>query len=235
MEIAAYVFTGICSLFALVKAYYSANKQYYKELSFKTLASLAFIATGIFALLSNRAAIGVYGLFILLGGVLGVMGDLFLGVDSLFGDAKEAFFVRVWGVVCFLLGHVSYAVAMLTAFEFKLYLIPVIFVMPVIYVIVGLTKTKIFDNKAQGSFMTLYFASLGLGVTAAINAAIVTGGSAISVMMLLASVLFVISDSVLGFTAFSNKRVIPTSVKAWVVPVTYYAAQLLYMTTMLVF
>ena len=95
MEIAAYVFTGICSLFALVKAYYSANKQYYKELSFKTLASLAFIATGIFALLSNRAAIGVYGLFILLGGVLGVMGDLFLGVDSLFGDAKEAFFVRV--------------------------------------------------------------------------------------------------------------------------------------------
>ena len=218
MEIAAYVFTGICSLFALVKAYYSANKQYYKELSFKTLASLAFIAVGIFALLSNRAAIGVYGLFILLGGVLGVMGDLFLGVDSLFGDAKEAFFVRVWGVVCFLLGHVSYAVAMLTAFEFELYLIPVI----------------LFDNKAQGSFMTLYFASLGLGVTAAINAAIVTGGAVISVLMLLASVLFVISDSVLGFTAFSNKRVIPTSVKAWVVPVTYYAAQLLYMMTMLV-
>lgn len=46
MEIAAYVFTGICSLFALVKAYYSANKQYYKELSFKTLAICAIVYTG---------------------------------------------------------------------------------------------------------------------------------------------------------------------------------------------
>ncbi len=234
METAAYVFTGICSLFALIKAYYSANKQYYKELSFKTLASLAFVAVGIFSLLSNRAAIGVYGLFILLGGVLGVMGDLFLGVDSLFKDTKEAVFVHAWGVVCFLLGHISYAIAMLTAFELNLYLIPVIFIMPVAYIIVGVTKTKIFQNKFQGAFMTVYFASLGLGVTAAINAAIVTSGGIVSVLMLCASVLFVISDCVLGFTAFSNKRVIPTSVKAWVVPVTYYAAQLLYMLTMVV-
>ncbi len=233
MEIAAYVFTGICSLFALIKAYYSANKQYYKELSFKTLASLAFIAVGIFALLANEAAIGVYGLFILLGGVLGVMGDLFLGVDSLFKDSKEATFVHAWGVVCFLLGHISYAVAMLTAFEFKLYLIPVIFIMPIAYIAVGVTKTNIFQNKVQGGFMTIYFASLGLGVTAGINAMIVSNASPASIMMLCAAVLFVISDCVLGFTAFSNKRVIPTSVKAWVVPITYYAAQLLYMLTML--
>lgn len=233
MEIAAYVFTGICSLFALMKSYYSANKQYYKELSFKTLASLAFVAVGIFALLANDKAVGVYGLFVLLGGVLGVMGDLFLGVDSLFKDTKEAAFVHAWGVVCFLLGHISYAVAMLTAFEFKPCLILVIFIMPALYVAVGVTKTKIFQNKLQGAFMTIYFASLGLGVAAAINAMIVSAAGTASIMMLCASLLFVVSDCVLGFTAFSNKRVIPTSVKAWVVPVTYYAAQLLYMLTML--
>ena len=90
-------------------------------------------------------------------------------------------------------------------------------------------------NYLEGRILQGNDDTIGLHFDAAINAAIVTGGSAISVMMLLASVLFVISDSVLGFTAFSNKRVIPTSVKAWVVPVTYYAAQLLYMMTMLVF
>ena len=81
--------------------------------------------------------------------------------------------------------------------------------------------------------MTVYFAALGWGVTAGINAVIVASGSAVSIMLLVAAVLFVVSDCVLGFTAFSNKRVIPTSVKAWVVPITYYAAQLLYMTTMI--
>lgn len=199
----------------------------------KTMASLAFIAVGIFSLLSNESAIGVYGLFILVGGVLGLVGDLFLGVDSLFKDTKEASFVHAWGVVCFLLGHVAYAIAMLTRFEFKLWLIPVVFIMPLCYVVVGLTKTKIFQNKFNGIFMTVYFAALGLGVTAGINAVIVSSGSAVSIMLLVAAVLFVVSDCVLGFTAFSNKRVIPTSVKAWVVPITYYAAQLLYMTTMI--
>lgn len=216
-----------------MKAYYGANRQYYKELSLKTMASLAFIAVGIFSLLSNESAIGVYGLFILVGGVLGLVGDLFLGVDSLFKDTKEASFVHAWGVVCFLLGHVAYAIAMLTRFEFKLWLIPVVFIMPLCYVVVGLTKTKIFQNKFNGIFMTVYFAALGLGVTAGINAVIVSSGSAVSIMLLVAAVLFVVSDCVLGFTAFSNKRVIPTSVKAWVVPITYYAAQLLYMTTMI--
>lgn len=234
METAAYIFTGFCGLFALMKAYYSANKQCYKELSLKTMASLAFIGAGIFALLSNQRAMGVYGLFILVGGVLGLVGDLFLGVDGLFKDTKEAAFVHAWGVICFLLGHIAYAVAMLTQFEFKLYLIPVILIMPLSYIVVGLTKTKIFANKFNGIFMTVYFAALGLGVTAGISAAIVSGGSPISIMLLIAAVLFVISDCVLGFTAFSNKRVIPTSVKAWVVPVTYYAAQLLYMLTMMI-
>ena len=233
METAAYIFSGVCALFALMKAYYGANRQYYKELSLKTMASLAFIAVGIFSLLSNESAIGVYGLFILVGGVLGLVGDLFLGVDSLFKDTKEASFVHAWGVVCFLLGHVAYSIAMLTRFEFKLWLIPVVFIMPLCYVVAGLTKTKIFQNKFNGIFMTVYFAALGLGVTAGINAVIVSSGSAVSIMLLVAAVLFVVSDCVLGFTAFSNKRVIPTSVKAWVVPITYYAAQLLYMTTMI--
>ena len=180
METAAYIFSGVCALFALMKAYYGANRQYYKELSLKTMASLAFIAVGIFSLLSNESAIGVYGLFILVGGVLGLVGDLFLGVDSLFKDTKEASFVHAWGVVCFLLGHVAYAIAMLTRFEFKLWLIPVVFIMPLCYVVVGLTKTKIFQNKFNGIFMTVYFAALGLGVTAGINAVIVSAGSAVS-------------------------------------------------------
>lgn len=230
----AYVLCGLCMLFALLKAYYGANGQHFKEVSFKTLASVTFIALGVFALIYNAEPnIALYGGFVMLGGVLGLAGDIFLGVDALFKDTKEVKFVHVWGVVCFFLGHVSYMVAVLSYCDFIYWLIPFMFILPLIYIVVGITKTKIFDNKAEGSFMTLYFAALNIGIVGAINAVVQTGGNVASVLILVASSLFAFSDIMLGIAAFSNKIVLSRSASSYIVTLTYYPAQILYMLSIL--
>jgi uncharacterized membrane protein YhhN len=70
----------------------------------KVVASLAFLAVGIYA-----RQPGAYGTWIVVGLALGVVGDI-----ALLGDGKRAFLA---GLGAFLFGHLAYVVAMASVFS----------------------------------------------------------------------------------------------------------------------
>ena len=226
--VAAYVLAAFCMVFAFFKAFFGAKEQYYKEIACKSIASVLFVAVGILAC-AKAGGNKPYGWLMLGGAVLGLIGDLFLGVDDITESKQSKDFVSYLGVIFFFLGHVSYICAFSMLDNHVPWIIAFAVILPIAYVLVGKKFTRVFDNKARGIFMIIYFLALGANVALAISHAAAMGGGVMPALMIAGSVLFALSDSLLGISSFAKGNFLPKSVSGYAVILTYYPAQLLLM------
>ena len=241
--IVLFVLISLVLAAAYTRLTYMASPQV--KLLSKTLASLSFVVLGL--LCASFVGKTAYGTLVCLGLIFGALGDALLEMTECRPDRKNGFFLA--GIAAFLLGHLMYIPAFLTAVharvsQFVLGLI-LLFTLRgeaisfVGFVLIGLalicwsisSKVILLAKIWHADFplgrsqwpVYLYGAIVALMAGCAICSAFISA-SVRSVLMLLGGALFLISDTFLLIRLFSPYK------KWWfgmVVLATYYPAQIL--------
>ena len=79
---------------------YSVN-----NLIFKSVSSLCYLLTAVFALISNSQA-HTYGSLVIMGGALGLVGDILLDLKGIYKSEEKVYLKG--GFIFFLIGHIFY-------------------------------------------------------------------------------------------------------------------------------
>lgn len=213
--IVLFVLISLVLAAAYTRLTYMASPQV--KLLSKTLASLSFVVLGL--LCASFVGKTAYGTLVCLGLIFGALGDALLEMTECRPDRKNGFFLA--GIAAFLLGHLMYIPAFLTAvharvsqFVLGLILFGVLFALQF--------PLKLRLGRAQWP-VYLYGAIVALMAGCAICSAFISA-SVRSALMLLGGALFLISDTFLLIRLFSPYK------KWWfgtVVLATYYPAQIL--------
>lgn len=226
MEALLGILMAICLIMGILKSY-CRNKDYLEyELLFKTCGSLSFVCLGILSFYLSGTDNIQYALAVIIALVLGLLGDVFLCLYDILVIPKRKDFVQYVGVTFFFLGHICYMFNFLSLAPLKLYLIPFVVIMPIIYLILAGTK-KVQTNNLQNVFLTIYFLALNLILLAAINLVIVREDTVFPVLVLIASVLFISSDIVLGLSWFAPSAKLHKNYDFYII-LSYFAAQCMY-------
>lgn len=226
MEVLLGVLMAVCLVMGVLKSY-CRNKEYLEyELLFKTCGSLSFVCLGILAFYISGTDNMQYALAVIIALVLGLLGDIFLCLHDMLVIPKRKDFVQYVGVTFFFLGHICYMFNFLSLAPLKLYLIPFVVIMPVIYLVLALTK-KVKTNTLQNVFLTIYFLALNLILLSSINLIIVREDNVFPILVLIASTLFISSDIVLGLSWFAPSAKLHKNYDFYII-LSYFAAQCIY-------
>ena len=221
------VLTGICLIFCIFKAYFANKKSHVIELILKTTASLLFVTIGLVSLIDR--GFSEYGAIVVFAAVLGLVGDIFLSLKRITNRSEKPTTAEklpsYFGILMFFMGHIVYAINMCSFTKFNYALTPVVFILPICFIIVSLTK--IFSTtKAETIFLVFYYLAINIEIIGAVNI-LLAGYTTLGIINLIAALLFFISDSILGFRDHSALK-INKNVANYAVMLTYYAAQCLY-------
>ncbi|MDE7215845.1 MAG: lysoplasmalogenase, partial [Clostridia bacterium] len=206
MEAILYVLVAICLVLGVIKAHAGSKGNRDFELLAKTCGALTFVCLGILAFfLSKPSSENMsYGLAIIVALILGMLGDIFLCLDNSNAHPDRKNLIQTIGVVFFFLGHICYMFNMLTLQPLKLYLLPTLAIFPLIYIILA-AKKVLTASLAQNVMLTIYFLALNTILVSSINLVIIDGATAFTILLLVASALFISSDIVLGLSWFAPK------------------------------
>lgn len=192
----------------------------------KTVTSMCFILTGLFAFVSNDACPKIVGALVAAAGVWGLLGDIALDLKYVFKKYEGSYLTA--GFSSFLVGHIFYCFAMVFAFGFEK--LPVIIgavacllVFGFVFISEPILKCKYGNYKMIAA---LYMAVLSFTVGLSVGYAIVTDFSVAAIIMAVGFTLFILSDLVLAGIYFSiddKKRVSRPSII--INHILYYAAQ----------
>ena len=223
MEAVLYVLVAICFIFGVIKARAGSKGDRDFELIAKTVGALTFVCIGILAFfLSKPSSENMrYGLAVIVALILGMLGDIFLCLYDSNAHAERKNLIQTVGVVFFFLGHICYMFNMLSLQPLKPYLLPTLLIFPLIYIILA-AKKVLTASFAQNIMLTIYFLALNTILVSSINLIIISGATAFTILLLVASVLFISSDIVLGLSWFAPKA------KLHKKPRLLYYTQLLY-------
>ena len=187
----------------------------------KGLASFSFILIFVYAVLDQDVPrLTMISLFILLGLVSGLLGDLFLALRTL-REKEENYQIINSGILCFSVGHIFYLAALLMLSNIHYLAFIVSFVMTLI-VVVG-SKVLKFDMKISKYPSYFYSILIFLMIGQALGYYL-WFSSTFGLMILIGAILFGISDLILAPIYFKNdqrKFVIVLNLS------TYYLAQIL--------
>ena len=228
MEVILYILVAVCLIFGVIKAHSRSKGNFDFELLAKTCGALTFVCLGILAFyLSKPTSENMsYGLAVIVALVLGMLGDIFLCLDDTNEHPNRKNLIQAIGVLFFFLGHICYMINMLTLEPLKLYLLPTLLIFPIIYVILA-AKKVLTAGLAQNILLTIYFLALNLILTSSINLVIINGATAFTMLLLVASVLFISSDIVLGLSWFAPKAKLHKHHDYYII-LSYFTAQCLF-------
>ena len=227
MRVVMYLFVGACLILGVFKSYSRNKGNYDVELIAKTCGALSFVIVGFIAsYTSNHTGEGrLYSFAVLLGLILGMLGDIFLCLNGSNENPKRKGVLTFVGVAFFFLGHVCYMVNFLTLEPFKLYLLPTLLILPIAYII--LACKVLTSSTVQNIFLAIYYLALNLILSSSINLMIVRGVNAFTLLNLIGCVLFISSDSVLGLSWFAPSIKLPKSHDYYIM-LSYFGAQCLF-------
>jgi len=197
--------TLICALACMVLV--AAEYKHWKivRVIAKTIASLAFVVLGTLTLASCEPPIGAWGeyqLYVIVGLVLGMVGDL-----ALLGKSEGAFLI---GLVAFLLGHIAYIVGFAQLAPPREWLD----VRALIPIAVGGTALRMLWTKLGSMRVPViaYVIAIVTMVAAALAAARSPGVPHDNrVLLLVGAALFFVSDLAVARDKFGEKKAPPSS------------------------
>lgn len=203
--------------------FFRANGANIKNLFFKTASSLCYLLTMAFAFIESPE-FPVYGAFLMMGGALGLCGDIALDLKCIYHqDANE--YLKA-GFLFFLIGHIFYNAAVIWHVRFKWW-----WVLICLAISVGVASATVFSANIMkvhyGKYRKVVFAYtvfLSLTAITSILAAFVTHEKSM-IIMAAGAVSFLLSDAVLNFTYFGRNWDKP--IHLFVNHLLYYAAQYL--------
>lgn len=187
-----------------------------KALFLKTISAVLFILSS-FVALSIKPENYYYGVFIVIGLVFGMLGDIWLDLKFVHRDFDEPYTFA--GMISFLIGHIFYVVGILAAYpEYIGWQIALaIFSAVSVTLVVRLASRKMEFNYGKFSLLTLIYSIVTmLTVTFALNAVnafgwlpILAGAPMPEIMpkllcMNMGTVMFALSDLVLSFVFFKK-------------------------------
>ena len=173
-----------------------------KNLFWKMASSLCFLLTGVFAVIA-KPDIAPYGVLIIMGGILGLCGDVTLDLKYIYPNDSHPYLNS--GFIFFAIGHIFYSGAMIVYYQLEwlwvLACVAVAFVIAVGNVLSG--KMLKLDFGRYKGIVILYSTILAATALISILAAVVTGTTAM-IIFAVGAVLFLLSDVVLCFTYFGK-------------------------------
>ena len=205
---------GLCIVFDLIYIKCYEKSKYFIGLFAKVFAAFCFITIGYMAYLDNES---LFLRFVLLGLILGGIGDLFLALKNLF--AKNTMFLI--GTIAFLFGHILYLRALFLLSNN--YIIDCI----VVGIIFGSVVFGVLDricklNKVIRIVGIVYIIMISIMATMSIGAYLTISNTS-NLIFMMGAILFVSSDIILSIYNFSKKE-------KWMHPVyslLYFIAQIL--------
>lgn len=227
MNIAAYVAAGLSVICGVLSGLFNRLNRPMARTSFKTLGSALFIATALMAY-ASRGFFAGYFMLVLVALIGGMLGDIFLSVDKLVIEKYRPYFMAI-GASCFAVGHIMFAVIFLTvAGAFNYWLLFLLIGFPLLFIVVSTLSKFKFGKLRIGMYAYSFF--LALMLVSGVNMYI-TARSSASILVLVASILFVLSDSIMAFKKFTDNEQNPIHIYS--ILITYYVAQNLFALTIL--
>lgn len=209
-----------------------------KGFSFKMCAAVIFVINGIYAYLQGVK--GAYAVSIVIALIFGFWGDLFLALNPFYKNKKNekklsTFFVLLGGVF-FLLEHVTYIVTFAKELKKEAAFNAFVFVGVLLSVlIIGVVLTVVLKLKLGNFTVPIIIYALAISSMLAISVCLAlkaSGNIKLQIILFLAPILFVISDSTLVLKIFDKKRFDNMLVRSINLS-TYFIAQMLFGLSML--
>lgn len=217
-----YVAVGLSIVFASFFAMLRFKEKEELSYIFKVLASAGFMVIAVLSFI-NSGNNKSYFIFVFCALSLGFLGDSALGLKNIIVAKKK--YLVTFGIILFLLGHIVYSANFIYEAGINWW----IFVVNLFIAIAMMELTKKLSYKLSFTFTLLgymYSYTISLMLTSAVYYAISLGNSTLSVVILIGSISFYISDCLLSASYFkSNMRYIRQA--NLIVHITYYLAQIL--------
>ncbi len=187
-----------------------------KALFLKTISAVLFILSS-FVALSIKPENYYYGVFIVIGLVFGMLGDMWLDLKFVHRDFDEPYTFA--GMISFLIGHIFYVVGILAAYPEYIgwqIALAIFSAVAVTLIVRALSKKMGFDYGKFNLLTLVYSIVTMLTVTFALNAVnafgwlpILSGSQMPEIMpkllcMNMGTVMFALSDLVLSFVFFKK-------------------------------
>lgn len=193
------------------------KEKYVSAVVLKGLASCFFITLGLLGFLDSP---GTFSRLIFIGLIFGGIGDVCLNLRLIFKDGKKIFLA---GIVAFLVGHILYLVALIAETAPKTLIISLVAGVVAAVALLAWIFANITAQKVFKIFGIFYVGAVVL-MTAVSVGRVVENFNISSLIYMIGAVLFTLSDIILIFNMFSEKKA------AWMRPTNltlYYLGQLL--------
>lgn len=216
-----YVIIAISIAFSIAMLYFEKKKQYLSKFICKTLASLFFVLAAFFSLLITSKFELIY-LMIAEALVLCMLGDIFLSIEDIAKDI-DIRVIELLGLVFFLLGHFAFLLSFIFLVNtFNYLLLIIVFLLPVAVIV--LQQIKLIDLKKLKLPVCVYAAIIGSMLATAVNV-FLSEISTTSILILIAAIIFVLSDVSLLFYNFGKNKKFALKIGC-IIP--YYIAQCMF-------
>lgn len=182
-----------------IKSEYAGEMK--KATLLKGIASFFFVLLGVICYVDHPTNAGI---LIVIGLVLGMLGDIFLNMRNLYEGAKSNRIFAV-GILAFLAGHFLYIAFLLGGAESKLYITLLLTLVLSVVAIPPLMKKITAPSKGLKIFGYVYLIIVIAMFSSSVNLVCSKGLSNLSLVFLLGAFLFVVSDFIMIYYSFGRK------------------------------
>lgn len=189
---------------------------------FKFIAGIGFLAVAVCAQVERAQPVSLHFVLILIGLLMGMCGDFLLALKEVYPQREDAFILL--GIISFAIGHIFYIFYFTTLYDFGIAEVLIALVGAAL-MMTAVVKLFRFDLRKLGVPVALYAVVILLMAASAVACFIALPVSTGTIILLVAAILFVISDLVLSFIYFSGKV---NRVMGIVNLTSYFAAQILF-------
>ena len=113
------------------------------NLMLKSVSSLCYLLTAVFALISNPTA-NTYGSLIIFGGALGLVGDILLDLKGIYKKDESSYLKG--GFLFFLAGHLFYSASVIYSIKLKWWIILICIAASFLFSFLNLTLSKLIND-----------------------------------------------------------------------------------------
>ncbi len=198
-----YIVLGIGVVVSLIFCYKRRLGYSIQNLMFKAVSSLCFLLTAVFALINNSDAY-TYGSLIIMGGALGLAGDILLDLKGIYKKDEKTYLNG--GFMFFLVGHIFYFCAVIYSLKIKWWLILISVVLSVMIGVGTVLSANIMKVHygAYRRIVAVYCSFLGMTTVTSVVSVFVSHFQTGYILMAVGAVLFLLSDAVLSNTFFGR-------------------------------
>ena len=221
---------ALCVAATLVFTVKRTTNVKYSDLAVKICASALFVATGIGAIISNPNVNLTFALMVVMSGVFGVLGDVFIELKWLQKEGNDTFFNM--GFVTFMIQHVILVTAVFITYPMSLVNALICFTAPVVVLFASMGLAKVFRME-MGKFKTIanaYGAIASMTFSVGFMTMQNYGMELSQILFFAGGLSFFVSDLILSQIFFVKGKC--NRVRVVLNHITYYGAQVLIATSL---